>query len=45
MGQGKNQSMTVPEMRPGKLRQRRRSFEPEGDMASTMCRLFLHRFT
>ena len=42
-GHGWNQLMTVLLARPGKSRQRVRSFSPTGDMASTMCRLSRQR--
>ena len=42
-GHGWNQLMTVLLARPGKSRQRARSFSPTGDMASTMCRLSRQR--
>lgn len=40
-GQAKNQSMDVFEIRPGKLRHLILRVLPAGDMANTMCKLFL----
>ena len=44
-GQGKNQSMTQFEINPGNDLHRNLNLSPDGDMASTRWRLFLHLLT